>query len=190
MGGFTHGGELWDIYRICKPIRENVYTLPMSIVTKTGDKGETGLLKGRRLPKTDPLFEVIGDLDELSAQLGLTHNNSTERIQNDLFELGALLAGLEGGMIAQLQRIEEELFVLEPTLAPLKNFILPGGAPEAAQLHLARAVCRRAERHLASLSIQPAHALPYLNRLSDYLFLLARRSNQATQTKEVLWKKV
>ena len=114
MGGFTHGGELWDIYRICKPIRENVYTLPMSIVTKTGDKGETGLLKGRRLPKTDPLFEVIGDLDELSAQLGLTHNNSTERIQNDLFELGALLAGLEGGMIAQLQRIEEELFVLNP----------------------------------------------------------------------------
>ena len=158
MGGFTHGGELWDIYRICKPIRENVYTLPMSIVTKTGDKGETGLLKGRRLPKTDPLFEVIGDLDELSAQLGLTHNNSTERIQNDLFELGALLAGLEGGMIAQLQRIEEELFVLEPTLAHSKtsssrrrtkprNFTCP-------------AVCRRAERHLASSPYSPLTLCP------------------------------
>ena len=162
----------------------------MSIVTKTGDKGETGLLKGCRVPKTDPSLEAIGDLDELSAQLGMTPNAETERIQNDLFELGALLAGSQGTMTEQRKRIEKELAALEPTLQPLKNFILPGGHPVAAQLHFARAICRRAERHLAALAEKPEAAQPYLNRLSDYLFLLARSQNQKTHTKEVLWKKV
>ena len=162
----------------------------MSIVTKTGDNGETGLLKGCRIPKTDPTLEVIGDLDELSAQLGITPNAETERIQNDLFELGALLAGSQGTMAEPLKRIEKELTELESVLPPLKNFILPGGHPVAAQLHFARAICRRAERHLAALGKNPTDALPYLNRLSDYLFLLARSQNQKTHTKEVLWKKV
>ena len=162
----------------------------MSIVTKTGDNGETGLLKGCRIPKTDPTLEVIGDLDELSAQLGITPNAETERIQNDLFELGALLAGSQGTMAEPLKRIEKELTELESVLPPLKNFILPGGHPVAAQLHFARAICRRAERHLAALAEKPEAAQPYLNRLSDYLFLLARSQNRKTHTKEVLWKKV
>ena len=162
----------------------------MSIVTKTGDRGETGLLKGERLPKIAPLFDVIGDLDELSAQLGLTPSAETGKIQNDLFELGAILAGSSGDMAKPLLRIEEELTALEATLPPLKNFILPGGGPSAAQLHLARTVCRRAERHLAALTEKPDHALPYLNRLSDYLFLLARSANQASKTKELIWKKM
>jgi cob(I)alamin adenosyltransferase len=160
----------------------------MSIVTKTGDQGETGLFDGRRLPKADPTFEVLGDLDELSAHLGLTSTPETRRIQEDLFALGALLAGTKGSMQNALTRIEEEINALEPTLPPLKNFILPGGSPEAAQLHLARAVCRRAERHLTRLPALPEAALPYLNRLSDYLFLLARQRNITSKTAEIIWK--
>ncbi len=161
----------------------------MTIVTKTGDNGTTGLLHGQRLQKTDPRIEAIGTVDELSASLGLTPSQEIERIQCDLFELGALLAGLEGSMSEQLQRIEAELFALEPTLPPLKNFILPGGDPEAAQLHIARAVCRRTERTLVALDSTPKDAVPYLNRLSDYLFLLARAINQEKGKMEVLWKK-
>lgn len=163
----------------------------MSIVTKTGDNGTTGILHGQRLLKTDPRIEAIGTVDELSAQLGLTPGPGIERIQCDLFELGALLAdpATQGSMSEQLQRIETELFTLEPTLPPLKNFILPGGTPEAAQLHLARTVCRRAERTLLALETTPPQAAPYLNRLSDYLFLLARAVNIKHGKKEVLWKK-
>lgn len=147
----------------------------MSIVTKTGDKGETSLLNGTRVPKSDPRIEFVGDLDELSAQLGHVNRPEIQRIQRDLFELGA---GREMG--EALKRIEQELYALEPTLPPLKNFILPGGHPDAARLHLARAVCRRAERH--------AGKSPYLNRLSDYLFLLARQVNLENNVEEIIWK--
>jgi len=130
-------------------------------------------------------------VDELSANLGLVTRPEIQRIQCDLFELGALLADpqTQGALTPQLQRIETELNALEPTLPPLKNFILPGGHPEAAQLHIARAVCRRAERTLTTLNPAPQDALPYLNRLSDYLFLLARAVNQTSGILEQIWKR-
>lgn len=188
----------------------------LSIVSKTGDQGETGLFNGRRVKKSDISIEILGDLDELSAQLGLIRypkiQTPLQRIQGDLFSLGALLAGWKAkdfkkakgfkkaGMCQALKRIEKELDPVERRLAPLTNFIFPGGHPEAAQLHLARALCRRAERHLVKLkdSIKlkgplnslPECALPYLNRLSDYLFLLARKVNQESKTKERIWKKI
>ena len=160
----------------------------MSIVTKTGDQGETGLLSGKRVKKSDPCMEVLGDMDELSAQLGFLVKSEIQTIQRDLFELSALLAGAKGSMSEQLKRIETELSAIEAALPPLKNFIFQGGHPDAARLYLARAVCRRAERHLSVLPDLPSDALPYLNRLSDYLFLLARKINLDTKTPELLWK--
>lgn len=159
----------------------------MSIVTKTGDQGETGLFNGQRVKKSDLRMEVLGDLDELSSQLGFT---PLQDIQRDLFELGALIGSLDpsGTMTPALSRIETAINELEPALPPLRNFVLPGGNSAASHLHLARAVCRRAERHLSALSPLPMNALPYLNRLSDYLFLLARAENIRSGTPEIIWR--
>lgn len=162
----------------------------MSIVTKTGDKGETGLYNGTRVKKSDPRMEALGDIDELSSQLGFLPAPEIQKLQSDLFELGALLGNPEstGTMSAALTALEKEVETLEPTLPPLHNFILPGGHADAARLHLARAVCRRAERHLSSLSPVPVDALPYLNRLSDYLFLLGRQANLKNGVPEIVWR--
>ncbi|MEK9159714.1 MAG: cob(I)yrinic acid a,c-diamide adenosyltransferase [Patescibacteria group bacterium] len=161
----------------------------MSIVTKTGDKGETGLYNGERVKKSDPRMEALGDIDELSSQLGFLQAPEIQKLQRDLFELGALVGNPDGAgnMTAALAALEKEVEILEPTLPPLHNFILPGGHPAAARLHLARAVCRRAERHLSILTPLPADALPYLNRLSDYLFLLGRQANLKNGVPEILW---
>jgi cob(I)alamin adenosyltransferase len=159
------------------------------IYTRTGDAGGTGLVDGSRASKADPRFAAIGDVDEANSAIGvaLTAVKSGEaramlgRVQNELFDLGADLAtpqGMEGALriqADQVERLEREIDAMNEDLAPLRSFILPGGEGGSAQLHLARAVVRRAERAgvAAAASFNPI-ALQYLNRLSDHLFVLAR----------------
>ena len=167
----------------------------MSIATKAGDQGQTSLYSGERVPKNHPLMELVGTLDELNAHLGFLSGEPILRLQNDLFELGAIVANpaSTGNMDKELQRIEEELTDLESTLPPLTRFILPRGHQDACHLHTARAVCRRAERLLVEglstdLTLHPS-ALAYLNRLSDYLFQLARQANLKHGTEERFWRR-
>ena len=173
------------------------------IYTRAGDAGETSLGDGARVAKTDPRIEAYGTVDELNSFIGLTLAGELpdefrpwlESIQNDLFDLGADLSvpaddERERLRVAQSQvdRLEELCDVVNARLEPLKSFVLPGGSEAAARLHVARAVCRRAERLVVALadttSVNPV-ALAYLNRLSDLLFILARAANPGT---EVLWK--
>lgn len=168
----------------------------MSIVTRTGDQGETHLFSGERVSKTHSRVEAYGSLDELCSLLGVLRAESKESaylvtVQQDLFELGALLANpnAKGSMGTALQVLEKELFTLEATLPPLQYFILPGGSHRAALAHLARTVCRRAERQAIQIESLPEGILPYLNRLSDYLFLLARSWNQEEGILELPWKR-
>lgn len=171
----------------------NPYT--MSIMTKTGDKGQTGLYNGERVPKNHLRIEAVGTLDELNAHLGLLRSmgghESLEVIQSDLFELGGLLAtpGTKAGFKEPLRFLDVWAQEVEASLPPLQNFILPGGHLLSAQAHVARTVCRRAERLMVQLTPLPQDALPYINRLSDFLFLLARKFNLDTKTDEVLWTK-
>jgi cob(I)alamin adenosyltransferase len=177
------------------------------IYTKSGDGGETGLGDGSRLPKDAPRIEAIGDVDELNAVLGLVLANCLacpdtpllRNIQNDLFDVGAdlcvpLVNQEEPGKClrvtpAQAGRLEQAIDRLNANLAPLNSFILPGGTPAAAWLHLARTTCRRAERAVVTLlrteKVNP-QVLIYLNRLSDYLFVLARVANVGGKG-DVLW---
>lgn len=177
------------------------------IYTKSGDQGETGLGDGTRLPKDAPRIAAIGDVDELNAVLGLILANCPNcpdapilrTIQNDLFDVGADLCvppleKEEPGKClrvtpAQAGRLEQAIDRLNASLTPLNSFILPGGAPAAAWLHLARTVCRRAERAVVTLvkteSVNP-QVLIYLNRLSDYFFVLARVANDGGKG-DVLW---
>lgn len=161
----------------------------MSIVTKTGDKGETQLYSGERVKKSNSRIEAVGLLDELNAELaGL----NLENVQEGLFYLGAILADTrigENAMVLdmELKSLEKEIIDLEAKLPPLDTFILPGGHPQAIQAHRARAVCRRAERCISQISGLPKNALPYLNRLSDYLFCVARHINKENQVEELPW---
>lgn len=172
----------------------------MSIVTRTGDNGTTGLFGGSRLPKTDPRIEAIGTVDELNAALGVALatdglpsvlSAQILRIQTILFTLGADLAApdaqvhTERLLPAHAALLEEWIASLEHSLPPLRTFILPGGSPAAAQLHLARAICRRAERTLIAVNAHPEHGRIFLNRLSDYLFLAARHVQQALHLPDV-----
>ncbi len=182
------------------------------IYTRTGDKGETGLVDGSRLPKDAPRVAAYGTVDELNATLGLARLHAEgplaagiERVQNDLFDLGADLAtpGFEHDaeakhtplriVAAQVDRLEREIDAMNVDLSPLRSFILPGGTALAAHLHLARTVCRRAEREavtLATASINPEainpEAVRYLNRLSDWLFVAARIANDSGKS-DILW---
>lgn len=160
------------------------------IYTRGGDKGETSLGDGSRVSKLDPRVAALGEVDELNSLLGLA--GGLDRIQNELFDLGADLsvpfAGSEDRLrITQeaIERLEREIDDANETLPELKSFVLPGGTPRAAQLFLARAVCRRAER--AVLAVPDANPLcaVYVNRLSDLLFVLARAANGG---EELLWK--
>lgn len=182
------------------------------IYTRTGDGGQTGLVDGSRTSKSDPRVDLYGDVDELNSAIGLADSFLTlpalaslreglARIQADLFELGALLAdpgrcerlaadpqadlGIDGAALEPL--IDQ----LEQPLAPLRAFILPGGEPGAAALHLARTVCRRAERKAVHRQAEgtaiPAGVIVYLNRLSDLLFVAARHANHAAGRQDVLW---
>ena len=177
----------------------------MKIYTRGGDQGETGLVGGSRIKKMDPQIAAVGSLDELNAQLGVIRSfgvradldQMLQGIQSRLFDIGAIVAeGPTGESNIELSEqdsvaLESLIDMLEQDLAPLKKFILPGGNPVAAQTHLARTVCRRAERD-ALLGAPTANPkLPmvfkYLNRLSDFLFMLARTFNSLSDTAESTW---
>ena len=167
------------------------------IYTRTGDDATTGLVDGTRRAKHDARMEAIGAVDEANSALGLAatldlggHRNAILRVQNDLFDLGADLATPgttfePSDMVlrivpAQVQWLEQEIDALNANLEPLNSFVLPGGYEIAARLHLARAIARRAERAMTALAaVEPVNpaALAYINRLSDYLFVLARERN-------------
>ncbi len=172
------------------------------IYTRTGDDGTTGLVDGSRRSKADPLLAVVGTVDEANAAIGLARLHATPataavlaRIQNDLFDLGADLAtpaGIDGALRivpAQVEWLEAGIDAATAALAPLTSFILPAGTPAATALHLARTITRRAERDAVAAVVAgdalADPALRYLNRLSDYLFMLARVENAATG--DVLW---
>jgi cob(I)alamin adenosyltransferase len=178
----------------------------MRIYTRTGDTGETGLIGGQRVPKDDPRVEAYGTVDELNAVLGVARgylrdqpelDALLERIQNELFDIGAELAS-PPERAAQFQTIEERHITameeaidrFEEELSPLRQFILPGGTQAAAYLHLARTVCRRAERQVVRLSHSStvnAAIIKYLNRLSDLLFVMARVANHRAGVEDVKW---
>ena len=178
------------------------------IYTRTGDAGEMGLADGSRIPKDDPLAQAIGDVDEANSAIGVAlvqievenARAMLGRIQNELFDLGADLATPGDDFApsemtlrivsAQVERLEREIDALNGELEPLRSFILPAGAGGAAQLHLARAAVRRAERAAVAAGVQARLnplALSYLNRLSDHLFVLARWI-AARHGGEVLWR--
>lgn len=178
------------------------------IYTRTGDDGSSGLGNGERRAKDDPRFAAIGSVDETNAAVGVARLNAVAypdldlmlgAIQNDLFDLGADLATPETEeppayeplriLASQVERVEKEIDYLNRGLAPLTSFVLPGGTPAAAHLHVARTVCRRAERDAVSLAsverINP-DAVRYLNRLSDFLFVASRWANDLGG-RDVLW---
>ncbi len=176
------------------------------IYTRTGDDGTTGLVDGSRTPKDAPRLAAIGDVDELNAAIGMValHLDGEalvrlRMIQNDLFDLGADLATPGDGftpdemtlrvVAKQVSRLETELDLMNEALRPLTSFILPGGSAAGAALHVARTVCRRAERTAVAaarnVSLNP-EALKYLNRLSDYLFVMGRAVND-NGASDILW---
>jgi cob(I)alamin adenosyltransferase len=181
----------------------------MKIYTKTGDAGDTGLFGGGRVPKNHPRVEAYGDVDELNAVLAMVRaagdmpriDNVILPIQKDLFAIGALLATpdrekmrqhLEKANVddARIAELERAIDAGDDELEPLKTFIIPGGTPKAAALHVARTVCRRAERRVVELAANtdiPQLVVVYLNRLSDLLFTLARVANRRANTEEVAW---
>jgi cob(I)alamin adenosyltransferase len=180
------------------------------IYTRTGDDGSTGLANGERRAKCDPRVDAYGEVDETNSAIGLARLSTAgwpeldamlARIQNDLFDLGADLAtppsdkplGYEPLRIvaAQVARLEAEIDALNARLSPLRSFVLPGGSPAAAALHLARAVSRRAERRMVALAAEgqevSAPALQFINRLSDFLFVAARIANN-DGADDILWR--
>jgi cob(I)alamin adenosyltransferase len=181
----------------------------MKIYTKTGDEGATGLFGGGRVGKDHPRVEAYGDVDELNAALGMARavelmpriDEVLVPLQRDLFGIGALLATpdlakmheqlakarIDAERIAELERAID---ACEQELEPLRAFILPGGTPKSAALHVARTVCRRAERRVIALQREveiPQIVVVYLNRLSDLLFMLARLANKRAGAGEVTW---
>ncbi len=169
------------------------------IVTRSGDQGTTTLADGARRPKNDPRLEALGEVDELNSLIGLLLTETLPRdvaetlaaVQNDLFDLGAELA-LPGKSLltpSHLGRLEFQLAEWNATLPPLAEFLLPGGCRAAAQCHVARAVCRRVERRAVVLAGSlPPLAQPYLNRLSDLLFVAARIINREAGCSEPQWQ--
>jgi cob(I)alamin adenosyltransferase len=177
------------------------------LYTKTGDDGTTGLFGGARVKKASARVDAYGTVDETNAAIGVARATGLEseseavlaQVQVDLFTLGAELACAPGKeprlkmqLIAEgdITRLERAIDAAEAAVEPLKWFVLPGGSPQAAALHLARTVCRRAEREVLSLDDAPARAdlVIYLNRLSDLLFALARRANAHAGVPDVPWK--
>lgn len=178
----------------------------MKIYTKTGDKGDTALFSGGRVPKHHLRVESYGTIDELNSILGVVRATKPspqtdiwlEELQNQLFHLGADLAtpmDAKADWVVrvkaeQVEWLEETIDTMTEDLAPLSNFILPGGTMAAAQLHIARTVCRRAERLVSALQHDEAispFSLAYINRLSDWLFTLARYENKQAGESESKW---
>jgi cob(I)alamin adenosyltransferase len=185
---------------------------PMKIYTRTGDDGTTGLIGGQRVPKSDPRIDCVGTIDEVNAALGCcaaaggvggqAHEifiAQFRAVQNDLFVLGSHLALAEGSGADRnlppledsiVSRLEMEIDAADARLPQLRNFILPGGTELAARLHLARTICRRAERRLVDFAHDrpvPAILITYLNRLSDWLFVQARLANAVTNIPDIPW---
>ncbi|HEX4056455.1 MAG TPA: cob(I)yrinic acid a,c-diamide adenosyltransferase [Tepidisphaeraceae bacterium] len=179
----------------------------MKIYTKAGDDGSTGLIGGQRVSKTDPRIECIGVVDELNAAVGWAAVSAEDElaaklraVQNELFVIGSQLAWPDAHPPAHLPALEEssigrlemEIDTTTAALEPLRNFILPGGSETSARLHMARAVCRRAERVTVGFSQDrpvPNAVLTYVNRLSDWLFVQARWANKCAGVEDVLWEK-
>jgi cob(I)alamin adenosyltransferase len=181
----------------------------VKIYTKTGDGGDTGLFGGGRVPKDDARVEAYGDVDELNAVLGMARavelmpriDEVLVPLQRDLFAIGALLATPDRDKMAQhlekaridehrIAELEQSIDDAESELEPLRAFVLPGGTPKAAALHVARTVCRRAERRIVRLQHDvelPRLVVIYMNRLSDLLFTLARLANKRAGAGEVTW---
>jgi len=185
----------------------------VKIYTKTGDKGETSLFTGQRVPKNDPFIIAIGSVDECNSSIGTAVSllpkdstfseivNQLKSIQHALFDLGAAIATprsrADNKKIEKTRFDSEEIALIESwidkmtdNLPKLKTFILPGGHPSGAMLHLARSICRRAERDVVPLTNHAdvsENVFVYLNRLSDYLFTLSRMVNHLTKTPETLW---
>ena len=175
------------------------------IYTRTGDAGETSLVNGMRVSKHARRPSAFGEVDEANSVIGLARLHTGDiadsdamlaRIQNDLFDLGADIATPETDKPAlritseQVTRLETEIDMMNAELDPLGSFILPGGSQASAWLHLARTVTRRAERHMTELAAEEVvndNAMRYVNRLSDHLFVLARRLNENGKT-DVLWR--
>ena len=178
----------------------------MKIYTKTGDKGETGLVGGSRISKNSDRIRAIGDVDELNAAIGVARAENVPILlaetlawlQSALFDLGAEIASPPGSKInfailtnEAAEKLEQDIDKQTANLPPLKNFILPGGSKLAAQLHLARTICRRAERSVLKLHEQEAlrpEVLTFLNRLSDWLFVAARTANKLENVDDVPWQ--
>ena len=176
----------------------------MKIYTRTGDQGETSLFDGTRVSKADARVDTYGDVDELQAWLGFARAAGAperlavmiEQLQRDLFALGAQLADPAHKIADRvtkatlssddIARLEGWIDALEAGLPPLRHFILAGGAPAGASLHVARAVCRRAERRMVALGADPL-LVTYVNRLSDLLFVMARAANHDTGAPETEW---
>jgi len=181
----------------------------MKIYTRTGDQGETGLFGGGRVPKDHPRVAAYGDVDELNSTIGLVRATAPTEwfdellagIQRDLFSIGGHLATPDPERVqaalakaelsdTRVQAFEAEIDAADRELPPLRAFVLPAGAPKAAALHLARTVCRRAERNVVHLSHEapvPELFIVYLNRLSDLLFTLARLANHRAGLGDVTW---
>ena len=174
----------------------------MKIYTRTGDAGETSLFGGTRVSKDDQRIEAYGTVDELSSFIGVARaswpsgpiDDELARVQNDLFDIGAQLAApasdrFHGANPDRVEQLERAIDAMERDLTPLANFILPGGSETAAHLHVARTVCRRAERRIITLHDDATQAtVVYLNRLSDYLFVAARFANAKHGVSDVTWK--
>ena len=179
----------------------------MKIYTRTGDEGETALFGGRRVGKGSARLEAYGTVDELNSQLGLARASAVheeihtliEELQNERFVLGADLASpmdVKNGKVTRVEerhvrQLETRIDRLEEKLDPIRFFILPGGSETAARLHVCRTVCRRAERllvHLSTLEEINAFDLQYINRLSDFLFVLARYANHTAGQKDLQWR--
>ena len=186
----------------------------VKIYTRTGDDGETSLLGGERVRKNELRIATIGDVDETNAAIGVVRvellrsgvapegvDETLGRIQHSLFNLGAELAartveassaGSAKIVAANIEELEQAIDRFEAELEPLTAFILPGGAAAAAQLHVARCVCRRAERYLVELTLAELvrnELVQYLNRLSDLLFVMARVVNKSNRVADVKWRK-
>lgn len=172
----------------------------MPIYTKKGDKGETGTFDGRRIPKDDLRVEVLGTIDEANSFLGLSSSfleeqylkNKVEQVQKNLFKLGSIIAGAKGSISKLVvMKYEKEIDEWTGKMPILKNFIFPGGCPSASALYTARTVVRRLERLLVRLNknekVNPS-ILIFINRLSDYLFTLARYINFKSGNSEAIWK--
>jgi cob(I)alamin adenosyltransferase len=178
----------------------------MKIYTKTGDDGTTGLFGGGRVKKTSVRVDAYGTVDELNATVGVARATGLDavsdgvlaQVQSDLFTLGAELATMPGKEKkltmhllddADAARLEAAIDAAEEGLPPLAFFVLPGGSPQAAALHVARTVCRRAERAVLAIDEEPPRKalVVYLNRLSDLLFVLARKANHVAGKPDVPW---